>query len=125
MTSSATISAAAPTLSATLIQVSGALCLIVLVILGAAWLARRYGLAQPRSRHGELNICASVSVGQREKVVIVAVENARLVLGVTASQITHLHTLPAAEQTVPADNQTPGNFRQMMRALRQRDGGSA
>ncbi|WP_242550057.1 flagellar biosynthetic protein FliO, partial [Pantoea agglomerans] len=40
---------------------------------------------------------ASVSVGQRERVVIVDTADARLVLGVTAQQITHLHTLPPGD----------------------------
>ncbi len=43
-----------------------------------------------------LKVSASQSLGPRERVVVVNVEDARLVLGVTASQVTLLHTLPPA-----------------------------
>lgn len=41
-----------------------------------------------------LKVSASTPLGPRERVVIVEVEDARLVLGVTASSINVLHTLP-------------------------------
>ncbi|WP_226570745.1 flagellar biosynthetic protein FliO [Mangrovibacter yixingensis] len=89
-----------------LVQVSAALCVIIVLILGIAWFAKRFGFTP---RHGSargLKVTASVTVGQREKVVIVDVENARLVLGVTPTQITHLHTLPPS---VPDEEETHGD----------------
>lgn len=78
-----------------LTQVSGVLTVIIILILAVAWLAKRFGLAPKHKGNQQLNISASCQIGQRERVVIVDVDDARLVLGVTASQITHLHTLPA------------------------------
>lgn len=89
-----------------LIQVSGGLAAIVLLIVLAAWLARRFGLAPKRGGDRELHISSSLSVGTRERVVIVNVPDARLVLGVTATSITTLHMLPpeTADHTAPAAN---------------------
>ena len=101
-----------------LTQVSGVLAAIILLILACAWLAKRVGLAPKRGRGATLNVSASCSLGQRERVVVVDVEGARLVLGVTAQQITHLHTLPPAPEPTPsAAPQAPADFRQLLQSL--------
>lgn len=61
---------------------------ILLLILFVAWLVRRLGFA-PQARNSKLlNVRASCQVGQRERVVIVEVDDTWLVLGVTAQQVT-------------------------------------
>lgn len=112
-----------------LTQVSAVLAVIILLILLCAWIARRTGIAPGRGRQhaGALTISDSVSVGQRERVVIVNVDNARLVLGVTAQQITHLHTLPPAADTEDSENNAPASpaikdFRQLFHTLIKRSG---
>ena len=65
-----------------LMQVSSALGAILLLILLAGWLFRRLGLApQARGNQKLLNLRASCQVGQRERVVVVEVDNTWLVLG--------------------------------------------
>ncbi|MFS9379564.1 flagellar biosynthetic protein FliO [Citrobacter sp. ANG330] len=107
-----------------LMQVSGALLGIILLILAAAWIIKRLGFAPKGSHARGLNVSASTSLGPRERVVIVDVEDARLVLGVTASNINVLHTLPPAsvvpEETPPA----PADFQDMMKRLLKRSGRS-
>ncbi|CDL41740.1 Flagellar biosynthesis protein FliQ [Citrobacter freundii] len=49
-------------------------------------------------------------MGPRERVVIVEVEDALLVLGVTASQINVLHTLPPAPADAEEKNGLPCGF---------------
>lgn len=119
---SASTQAPAISTGSVLTQVSSVLAVIVLLILACAWLARRLGFA-PKRIGGQqaLNISASVQVGQRERVVIVDTADARLVLGVTAQQITHLHTLPPAgpEEQAPA---APQDFRQLLQNLVKRPG---
>lgn len=107
-----------------LISVSAALGGIILLILLVAWIARRFGFAGT-SVVGKktLQIRASVNLGPRERVVVVDIEDARLVLGVTASQITHLHTLPPtpeSEQSLPNNN--PADFQNIMKKLLKRNG---
>ncbi|MDU6923550.1 flagellar biosynthetic protein FliO [Franconibacter helveticus 513] len=123
MKTTATMSQPLPSAGSSLIQVSGALTLIILVILLAAWVARRFGFAPKHSGNRELKLSSSISLGNREKVVIVDVEDARLVLGVTASQITHLHTLPPKAATEEAAAPAPGaDFQQLMKTLLKRNG---
>lgn len=101
--------------SSPLVQVSGALTAIIVFILLAAWVAKRFGFAPKTGSSKEMKVSASCSVGARERVVIVDVQDARLVLGVTAGQITHLHTLPAAtvsETVAPAQS---ADFRELMK----------
>ncbi|WP_336749009.1 flagellar biosynthetic protein FliO [Pantoea vagans] len=106
-----------------LAQVSSVLAVIILLILACAWLARRAGFAPKKVSGQELKLTASVSVGQRERVVIIDTADARLVLGVTAQQITHLHTLPPGEPVAvtPADR-APQDFRQLLQNLVKRPG---
>ena len=110
--------------SSPLISVSAALGGIVILILVVAWIAKRFGFAGTNiSDKKNLRVSASVSLGSRERVVIVDVDDARLVLGVTASQITHLHTLPPAaesEQVVLQNNSA--DFQGMMKKLLKRNG---
>ncbi|CDL82160.1 flagellar biosynthetic protein FliO [Xenorhabdus cabanillasii] len=92
----------APSLSAgqTFIQVSSALGGILLLIFFITWLIRRLGLSPARNKnHRLLNVKASCSLGPKERIVVVEIENSWLVLGVTSQQINVLHQLP-----VPSDN---------------------
>lgn len=107
-----------------LTQVSSVLAVIILLILACAWLAKRFGFAPKGAVRGQnLRVSASVQVGQRERVVIVDVEDARLVLGVTGQQITHLHTLPPkAEQDEPEASAPAPDFRQVLQSIIKRPG---
>jgi len=54
--------------------------------------------------------------------VIVDVPDARLVLGVTAGQITHLHTLPPAPVSETVSPVAPVDFQSLMKNLLKRNG---
>ncbi|HBV39349.1 MAG TPA: flagellar biosynthetic protein FliO [Erwinia sp.] len=112
-----------PTVStgSVLTQVSSVLAVIILMILACAWLAKRFGFAPKTGKRGQRDIVISATcqVGQRERVVIVDVQDARLVLGVTAQQITHLHTLPPSPvQENPEEPQPAGDFRQVFELIK-------
>ncbi len=72
------------------------LVIVLLIILGAAWLLKR---VQPGrfADHHLLHTRSSLSVGPRERVLVVEIGEQWLVLGVTAHTITTLHTLPRTE----------------------------
>jgi flagellar protein FliO/FliZ len=77
-----------------LLQAGFGMAVVVGLIFGCAWLARRFGLQ--RLGGGQLvKVVSSASVGQRERVVVVEVGDTWLVLGVTPQQVNTLHTLPA------------------------------
>ncbi|WP_346825430.1 flagellar biosynthetic protein FliO [Serratia inhibens] len=123
-----TLQPAAPALPAgsVLTQVSAALGGILLLILLAGWLFRRLGFA-PQARNSKLlNLRASCQVGQRERVVVIEVDNTLLVLGVTAQQITPLHQLPVpAQDSGAADVAPAADFRQLMQKVLKRPEKSA
>ena len=124
MKTQATVSQPSNVPGSPLLQVSGALVLILAMIFIVAWLAKRLGFAGKSAGNRGLKGSASTSIGPRERVVIVDVEDARLVLGVTPSQINLLHTLPPAP--APADTEdmkekTP-DFQSVMKNLLKRSG---
>lgn len=85
---------------ADVLRVIVTLIFIVMVIMAAAWAVRRSGLGRSGNAQA-LRVVASQSLGNRAWVAIVEVEDARLVVGVTAQQINLLHTLPPG--VPPAD----------------------
>ena len=81
-------------------QVTIVLIFIIGIILLCAWLFRRIN-GSSFSHSKLLHVVGSVAVGQRERVVIVEVNNTWLVLGVAAGHISKLHELPAQDRPEP------------------------
>ena len=69
-----------------------ALMLIVALIIGLAWGLRRINLPM-MSAAGKMQIEGSLSLGHKEKLIIVNVGDKRLLLGATSSQITLIDRL--------------------------------
>lgn len=69
-----------------------ALILIVALIIGLAWGLRRMNLPMI-SGVGKMQIEGSLSLGHKEKLLIVNIENQRLLLGATSTQITLIDRL--------------------------------
>lgn len=123
MNTQATVSQPAAVPGSPLVQVSGALLGIIVLILAVAWVIKRLGFAPKSAGTRGLKVAASTSLGPRERVVIVEVEDARLVLGVTASQINVLH-LPPAPADAEEKTASPADFQAMMKSLLKRPGRS-
>lgn len=79
-------------LSGVLGQMVLVLLLIVLLLMGLAWGLKRAGVTQG-ALNGQLAVVGAVSVGQREKVVLIQAGQEQLLVGVTAHEITLLHLL--------------------------------
>ncbi|AIA70565.1 flagellar protein [Pectobacterium atrosepticum SCRI1043] len=105
-----------------LTQVGSVLAGILLFILLIAWLARKLGFAPQTKQNKLLKVVSSCPVGQRERVVIVEVDNTWLVLGVTAQQITPLHTLPAQpiNDSSSTGDTKPVDFNQLLKKVLKR-----
>ncbi|WP_223160995.1 flagellar biosynthetic protein FliO [Salinicola aestuarinus] len=93
------------------------LAVVVGIILLCAWLLKRVG---PNRRAGSqhLRVVASTPVGQRERVVIVEVEDRWLVLGVGGGQVTRLDSMdpPAIPPGGASDDPAlSGSFSQRLR----------
>jgi flagellar protein FliO/FliZ len=90
------------------------LALIALV----AWLLRRFAPGQ-MAGHGNLRVVAAVAVGPKERVVLVDVGEARLVLGVAPGLVTKLHEMPRPAEPYGAAQHAPapqffGKFKEML-----------
>ena len=109
-----------PATGSVLMTVTGALALIVLLMVVLAWAARRSGLSRRlNDAQGNMTVVATQSLGPRERLVLVDVGDQRLVLGVTASQINCLATQPRPE-SAPVATAPAATFPQMLERLRQK-----
>ncbi|WP_148242064.1 flagellar biosynthetic protein FliO [Enterobacter asburiae] len=109
-----------PATGSVLMTVTGALALIVLLLVVMAWAARRSGLARRlNDAQGNMTLVATQSLGPRERLVLVDVGEQRLVLGVTATQITCLAT-QARPENAPQVSAPAASFPLMLEKLRQK-----
>lgn len=93
------------------LQMLWGLILIIGIIIGLAWLARRLNMGMIGSV-ANMRIMGTLSVGTKEKILLVEVDNQRLLLGVTPQQITVLKEMGEA----PVLAQT-SDFAQRMQSL--------
>lgn len=78
------------------------LALVLLLIWGLGAIIKRLGPGR-RLQGQSLRIVASQSVGARERVVVVEVDDTWLVLGVTPGSVNRLHEMPAGSQGLAGD----------------------
>ena len=92
-----------------LLQVFVGLVAVLFLIAGVAWMARRLGVSQMGAT-SLLRVVGSASVGTRERVVVVEVGNAWLVVGVAPGSVNALTTLPKGELPAHTMQALPGSF---------------
>lgn len=96
---------AAPDTATSMLTVLVSLALILGGFVAVAWLARRY--LPGMGAQGAVKVIGTTSVGARERVVVVEVDNTWLLLGVGGGNVRLLHTL-----VKPVDsNKPPGERR--------------
>jgi flagellar protein FliO/FliZ len=89
------VSSTLPTSSVTGIgQVTFALLLVLAAVFAVAVLVKRLRAVTGAGANG-IELLSQVSLGAKERAVIVRVGNTRLLLGVASGQVSLLHTLPA------------------------------
>ncbi len=81
-----------PNIAGNLVQTTLGLFAVLVVIGAAAWAVKRFGYFQSGG-HGQLKIVGGVSLGSRERVVLLQVGEQQLVLGVAPGRIQTLHVL--------------------------------
>jgi len=84
-------------------QIVISLVLVLLIIFISAWLLRRYGRF-PGVAEGNLKVLGALSVGQRERILLLKVGNEQILVGVTSSRISRLHQL---EEPVEVKDNVP------------------
>jgi flagellar protein FliO/FliZ len=83
---------------------------VIAVLLLATWLVKRFGGATPWGQGGALKVLGGLSVGPRERIVLVEVGETWLVIGVTASQVRTLHTMAKGSLPDGLSNAAPTPF---------------
>lgn len=108
-----------------LLQVVLGLVAVLLLIGGLAWVARNLFRFQP-GMSGELRILGGLSMGPRERLVLVKVGGEQLLLGVAPGRIQTLHVLEhPIKETPPGAEPVKGFTAQLTKALQQGRKGDA
>jgi flagellar protein FliO/FliZ len=75
---------------------------VLAAVVGAGWLARR--LSPTPLGGGWLKVQSGISVGTRERVMLVEIQDTWLVLGVAPGQVSLLHSLPRPAEAAAASH---------------------
>jgi flagellar protein FliO/FliZ len=106
--------------SGSILQVVLSLLLVLAAVVVVGWILKRINLPQNGAGNA-LKVISGVAVGQRERIVLVEVNDTWLIVGVAPGQVNALHTmpkgtLPNASNTTETgeDNKFQGWLKQMM-----------
>jgi len=97
--------AQSPVSKGTLIETVGGLIIVILLIIALGWGFKKFS-SLPFSNKGAISILGGVSLGAREKAVLLQVGKTQLLVGVAPGRVQTLHVLtdPVAVDAVkPAD----------------------
>jgi len=70
---------------------------VLILIFACSWMLKRFNINK-FGMTNSLSVSGVLPIGAKEKVVVVDIEGTRLVLGVTATNITKLHTLVSVDE---------------------------
>ncbi|WP_428603154.1 flagellar biosynthetic protein FliO [Sedimenticola sp.] len=84
--------APSPLAGGVLLETAGGLLLILVLIFALGWLLRRFGRL-PLASKGEIAVLSGVSLGPRERAVLLRVGDTRLLVGVAPGRVQTLHVL--------------------------------
>ncbi len=97
-----------PVSSPYLLKLTGGLILVVFVIVVLAWLVKKLNLAQ-QSGQGLIRVVAGLSLGTRDRIVLLQVGEEQILVGLSPGRIEKLHTL-AQPLDVPDGPAVGANF---------------
>jgi flagellar protein FliO/FliZ len=105
----------------TYLQATLALALIIGLLFGTAWLARKLSGGKGFGQGG-MKIVGGVALGPRERIVLVEVGETWLVIGIVPGQIRTLHQLPKGTpleaESAPGSTEAP--FAQWLKSIKER-----
>ena len=79
--------------ASTYLQATLALMLIVGLLFGATWAARKVSGGRLFGQ-GNMKVISGIAIGPKERIVLIEVEDTWLVIGIVPGQIRTLHSLP-------------------------------
>ena len=96
-----------------ILQIFGSFIAVVAFILFLAWLMKKTGRFSA-SGNRNIKIISSMSLGMREKIVVVNVEGVNIVVGVAPGQIRTLHVSPGTVQDDAVSGESGEGFGRIM-----------
>lgn len=117
--SSAAPLAIEPMAGSSLLKLGLGLVVVVFLIVGMAWVMRRMG-GMPGTATGALRVLGGLSMGTRERVVLIQVGETQLLLGVAPGRVQTLHVLEQPITTNEPSKPGMGNFAASLSAALQR-----
>lgn len=81
------------------------LAVVIALILGLAWVLKKYGKVSG-SNVVDMKVLGGLSLGTREKAILIEVDNTRLLVGVTPGHIQTLHVLGDSKQAPSSFDET-------------------
>ena len=99
---------------------------VLAVMAGIAWLLKRFGLSQTLSGNAAAKVVGGVSVGSRERVMVIEVGEQWIVVGVAPGRVNALATLPRQELTAQQSSQAsaPAFATWLKHTMDKRNGGA-
>lgn len=112
--SAATNISRSPVGAGSVLQMVAGLALVVILIFALAWAVRRFGNVNVNAR-GALRVVGALSMGARERVVLIEAGDKQILLGVAPGRVQTLHVLD--EPIRPQTGTNPaGGFSDRLRA---------
>lgn len=108
-----------PLAGGSLVQLGLGLFAVILLIVGLGWLMRRIG-GLPGGQGGALRVLGGLSMGTRERVVLIQVGETQLLLGVAPGRVQTLHVLDRPVPTQSPSQPGKGGFAASLSAALQR-----
>ncbi|ENN8375783.1 flagellar biosynthetic protein FliO [Providencia rettgeri] len=118
---STTVSSSEPNATAidhndSLTQISGTLGGIIILILAGAWLVKKLGFAPKKMGNEQIiKVKSRCSLGNKERIVVVEVNNECLVLGVTTQNISLLHQYSSEPESTTGLPVEPLTFQSLLK----------
>jgi len=97
---------AGDSMAVNLFKVLFGLLVVLAMMAGAAWLLKRFGVAKAAGG-GTVKIIGGVSVGHRERVMVIEVADQWIVVGVAPGCVNSLATMARQEIAVPSVSSSP------------------
>lgn len=92
------------------------LIVVIAIIMALAWMARRVGMAR-QSDNALIQVVGAASLGARERVAVVQVQDAWIVVGISAAGVTSLATLPKGSAPLSPLMDSPAGFAGRLKAM--------
>ncbi len=109
-----------PVTTSNLLQVTFGLFAVLVLIFGIAWFVKRYSSFSGSSNQS-LQVIGALSMGQRERVVLMRVGETQILLGVAPGRVQKLHVLEKPIPLPESSNRGAESFAEKLQtALRQR-----